>query len=448
MRRVRVTNLPGIAIGIGRATTIEIVGHHVAVFIEAIAAFGDVIITGAAIIVGTIDFAVAIVIDSIRACTCAKLRLPWLSQITCRTITKRGAIGIRAIDIPITVIVFAVVTHLHGIRLDEHIEDKRAFVGSKIGIDGVSIQEDVIRSRIKKREIQLRRPLHATAVIVARNLFTRVAFTGAHVKHRIERCSDRIEHDVRRIRQDEIENSFASISAACAFGFADIAGGIARVRARPRNEFRGQTVGLLHDTNGRIRAIGILAIDESIVVVIGAVVAHLRFGHAIRSKETRRIGTIDFVVAIVVLTVVANLRCTALTRRRNEARRIGAIDEFVAVFVLPSRTHFGLAWRYTRARVFPGAIRVRAIDEQIAIVVRLVVTRLDRILTSARFRCRAIAVVAVDLAIAIVIESVVTHRRLVRQTSACGSTQAIRIEAIDDHIAIVVEAIATIFPVR
>jgi hypothetical protein len=253
---------------------------------------------------------------------------------------------------------------------------------------------------------------------------------------------------VRRIGEDEVEDCFARVTATCALGFAHIARRIARIRSGSWNQFRRQTIGLLEHANGIVGAIDVLAIRCSIVVVIDAVVADFGLRHAVWREETRRIGTIDFIVAIVVDAVITNLGRAILTSRGDEARRIGTIDEFVAIFVLSSHTHFGFAGGNTSAREFPSAIGVGAIDEQIAIVVGFVIAKFESVLAGARLRGDAIGIAAIDDAIAIVVESVVASRGFIRQTAARGSSLTIGIETIDDAIAIVVRAIATIFARR
>jgi hypothetical protein len=183
---MRVTNLSRIAIGVGGTTAIEVVRDHVAVFVQAITTFGDVIIAGAAIFVGAVEFAVAIVIEPIRACARTEFRLSGLTQVTRRAIAKGQTIGIGAIDIPIAIIVFAVITYFHRIWFDEHIEGKQSFIGSLIRINGVSIEENVIRSGIQKRKVQLGGPLNAAAVVIASDFFARITLARTHVKNRIE----------------------------------------------------------------------------------------------------------------------------------------------------------------------------------------------------------------------------------------------------------------------
>lgn len=252
---------------------------------------------------------------------------------------------------------------------------------------------------------------------------------------------------MRRSREHEIKHGLARVSATHAFRFAHVACGIACVRTRARNELRRQAVGLLLHADGIVGTIGILAIGILVIVVVESVVADLRLGRAIRGKETRLIGAIDLVVAIVVLAVVANLRAAVLARRRNEARRIRAIDEFVAIFVESARAHLRLARRHAHAWEFAIAIGIGAIDEQIAIVVLVIVTGLEHRLAAAILRCGAIGIFAVDAAIAIVVEAVVARRCFVRQASTSRSSLAIRVETVDDRIAIVINAVVTHFPV-
>lgn len=183
---MRVTDLSSVAIGIRSATTVEIVGDHVAIFIDAIAAFGDVIIARAAIFVSAIDFSVAIVIESIGTSARSKFRLSGLTQITRGAIAKRQTIRIGTIDVPITIVVFQVITYFHRIGFDENVQSKWTFIGALIGINGVSIEEDVISSGIKEREVEFRGPLYAAAIIVTRDLFTRIAFARADIQNRIE----------------------------------------------------------------------------------------------------------------------------------------------------------------------------------------------------------------------------------------------------------------------
>jgi hypothetical protein len=304
---MRVTNLSGAAIGIRSTATVEVVGHHIAIFIDTIATFRDVIITGAAIFVGTIEFAIAIVIEPIRAGARTEFRLSWLTRVTRGTIAKRQTIRIGTIDIPITIVVFEVIANFHRIGFDQHIEGKRTFIGAKFRINRVSIEEDVIRPRIKERELDFRRPLNTAAVVIARNLFTRITLTSADVQDRIERRSDRIEDHTRRVGEHEVENGFSGITATSPLRFAHIARRIADVRTRAWDQFRRQAIGLLNDTNGIIRAIDVLTIRRSVVVVIDPIVTDFGLGHAIGRKETRRIGTIDLVVAIVVNPVITNL---------------------------------------------------------------------------------------------------------------------------------------------
>lgn len=186
MRGVRVANLSRIAISIRCTATIKVIGHHVPIFVEAIAAFGNVVIAGAAIFVGTIDLPVAVVINAIRAGTGTKFGLPRTTQIARTAISKRQTIGIRAIDVPIAIVVFAVIAHFHRIRFNEHVKRERAFIGTHIGIDRVAIEEYVIRSGVQQGKVDFRRPLHTTTVIVARNFFACIAFARANIQHRIE----------------------------------------------------------------------------------------------------------------------------------------------------------------------------------------------------------------------------------------------------------------------
>ncbi len=204
---------------------------------------------------------------------------------------------------------------------------------------------------------------------------------------------------------------------------------------------------MLH-TNGVVRAIGILAIDKSIVVVIDAIVAYFRFGQTVRRKETGRVRAVDLVVAIVVDSVIANFGRTILTSWRNEARRIGAINEFVAVFIEATHTHFGFARRHTHAGEYAATFRIRAIDEQIAIIVRFIATIFSNCLACAIRRRNAIAVVAIDRSIAIVVESIVTRGRFVRQTSARRRALTFGVETIDDLVAIVIDSVVAHFPAR
>jgi hypothetical protein len=203
---------------------------------------------------------------------------------------------------------------------------------------------------------------------------------------------------------------------------------------------------LLDHANGVVGAIGILAIDKAVVVIVEAIVANFWLGHAIRREMTRRIGAIDLVVAIVVFTVVANLGRAVLTRGRNEARRIGTINEFVAVLVQSARTYFRFARRHANAREYAITIGIRTIDEQIAIVVLMIPTRFGGRLARAMLGGNTIGFVAIDRTVAIVVEAIVTTGRFVRQTSTRRRTLTIGIETIDDRVAIVVEAIGTSFP--
>lgn len=253
---------------------------------------------------------------------------------------------------------------------------------------------------------------------------------------------------MRGIRQNEVENRFARVTSTGAFRFAHITRGIASVGPRSWNQLRRQAVCLLNHANGIVGAIQILTIDGSIVVVVDAVVTNLGFGHTIRRKEARRVRTIDLVVAVVVLAVIANFSGTILAGRRHKARRVRAINEFVAILVQSASAHFGFARRHAYAGNLAIAVGIGTIDEQIAIIVRMIVARFYGILAFACLGRRAIEIRAIDGSVAVIVEAIVATRRLVRQTAACRSSLAIRIEAIDDLVAIVIDAVVTNFSRR
>lgn len=183
MGRVGITKEARVAVGIGSAATIEIVGDHVAVFIQAVAALRDVVIACFTVLfIAAIDLAITIVIDAVGACARAKFRLSGTTEVARGAIAKGQAIRIGTIDVPIAIVVLAVVANFLGIRLDEDIQHERAFIRAHVRIDGVAIEEHVIRARIQQREFDLGGPLHAPAVVIARDLFARVALARTHIE--------------------------------------------------------------------------------------------------------------------------------------------------------------------------------------------------------------------------------------------------------------------------
>jgi hypothetical protein len=232
------------------------------------------------------------------------------------------------------------------------------------------------------------------------------------------------------------------------FGFADVSRGITEVRARPGNELRGQTIGLLEHTNGVVCAIRILAVDLLVMVVVNAVVANLGNRSAIRSEETRRIGTIDLIVAIVVLAVVTDLGSAILACWRYETGGIGAIDELVAIFIDAPRTYFGFAGRHASAGENTETVGIRTVDEQIAIVIRLIVAKFGRRLARTSRRPDAIEIITIDAAVTIVIETIVAIQFFIRQAATCRRALTIGIETVNNGIAIVVDTVATLLAGR
>src|SRR5262249_39390762 len=153
---------------------------------------------------------------------------------------------------------------------------------------------------------------------------------------------------------------------------------------------------LLFDAVGVVLAVGIVAVDEPVVVVVDVVVADLRLRRAVRREEARRIGAVDLAVAVVVLAVVANLLRALLARGVAEAVGVLAVDETVAVVVDPVRAVFGHAGRHARAREDPRTVGIGAVDEAVTVVVLAVAADLPgRLALACRVR-KAVRVVAVD----------------------------------------------------
>src|SRR5690606_16772644 len=124
------------------------------------------------------------------------------------------------------------------------------------------------------------------------------------------------------------------------------------------------------------------AVDEPVAVVVATVAALLghRRAHAGAGelRSASGVGTVDQIVAVVVLPVAADLRVPgAAARSRARAVGVVAVEEPVAVLVetVPAK---GVFARRTAALGRPLALDVQAIDARIAVVVDAVATVLAR----------------------------------------------------------------------
>src|SRR5512132_2043326 len=74
IHRVGVAELSAAAVGVARASTVEVVGDAVAVLVVPVTALGHVVIAGLAVGIRTVDLAIAVVVLAVGACLGAELR--------------------------------------------------------------------------------------------------------------------------------------------------------------------------------------------------------------------------------------------------------------------------------------------------------------------------------------------------------------------------------------
>ena len=129
------------------------------------------------------------------------------------------------------------------------------------------------------------------------------------------------------------------------------------------------------------RAIGVVAIDETIAVVVFAIVADFADERLVTVAYWQigasRIGTVDETVARVILLIVADFDGGFFRLRRARriggTSRIGTVDEAVAriIYFIVADFDGGFFW-LRRTRRIVGASRIGAIDFAIARVVYLI----------------------------------------------------------------------------
>ena len=216
------------------------------------------------------------------------------AAIARRALADHLAIGVAAVDVDIAVVVATVVADFRRIRRNVDVEHERTLVRAALRIDGIAVYEHVVGARIKDAlcfrifdaraaEVEPRRP-RATAIVVTAELRARLAAPCADVNGRVEARSNRVEVDGRGRRQNEVENGLARIPAAAAHLLADVAGRVALERAATRDELGRQTVRLLHLAKRVFDAVGVVAVDEQVVVVVLVIVADLGLGAQLGSK--------------------------------------------------------------------------------------------------------------------------------------------------------------------
>src|SRR5262249_9012603 len=160
--------------GVGGAAAVEVVDDPVAVVVVPVAALGQVVVAGLAVVVGAVDLSVAVVVLPVGAGARAERGAGVLPAVAVAAVGGVHAVGVGAVDVVVAVVVDVVVADLGRVGGELHVELEGALVGSAHRVDGVAVEEHVVGARVEDGEIE-HRVVVAGAVVVAADLLARVA---------------------------------------------------------------------------------------------------------------------------------------------------------------------------------------------------------------------------------------------------------------------------------